>query len=155
MARNSLVEIAVPSAAVASANLAADASYRSEATLSMDYFSTSALITPAWIILGAVGVLFTRKLLWAYLLVCVLLAALSWRSGVAQVREQRAFDERQKAVEAGQQQLNVEFAKLAISLRMSPNSPHEMILDRMQAMNSTQTGASGTAIAPPVGNNSR
>src|SRR5208282_1338667 len=121
----------------------------------MDYFNTSALITPAWIILGAVGVLFTRKSLWAYLLVCGLLAAFSWRSGVAQVREQRAFDERQNAVEAGQQQLNVEFAKLAISLRMPPNSPHEMILDRMQAMNSIQTGALGTAIAPPVRNNSK
>jgi hypothetical protein len=73
----------------------------------MDYFSASALITPAWIILGALGVLFTRKLLWAYLLVSVLLAGVSWCSGVAQVREQHAFDERQKAVEAGQQQLNI------------------------------------------------
>jgi hypothetical protein len=109
----------------------------------MDYFSASALITPAWIILGALGVLFTRKLLWAYLLVSVLLAGVSWCSGVAQVREQHAFDERQKAVEAGQQQLNIEFTKLAISLRMPPNSPHEMILHRMRAMNSTQTGPVG------------
>ena len=109
----------------------------------MDYFSTSALITPAWIILGALGVLFTRKLLWAYLLVSVLLAAVSWCSAVAQFREQRAFDERQKAVEAGQQQLNIEFTKLAISLRMPRNSPHEMILDRMRAMNSTHTRPGG------------
>jgi cell division protein FtsL len=100
----------------------------------MDYLSPSALITPAWIILGALGVLFTRKLLWAYLLVSVLLAAVSWCSAVAQVREQRTFDERQKAVEAGQQQLNIEFTKLAISLRMASNSPHEMILDRMRTM---------------------
>jgi hypothetical protein len=105
----------------------------------VDYFSAPALITPAWIMLGALGVIFTRKLFWAYLLVSVLLAALSWASGVAQVKEQREFDERQKVVETGQQQLNVEFAKLAISLRMPPNSPHEMILDRMRMMNSTHS----------------
>jgi hypothetical protein len=102
----------------------------------MDYLSASALVTPAWIILGALGVLFTRKLLWTYLSVCVLLGAVSWYSGVAQVREQRAFDERQEALEEGQQQLNADFARLAISVGMPPNSPHEMILDRMQAMNS-------------------
>jgi cell division protein FtsL len=107
----------------------------------MDYLSASALITPVWIILGALGVLFTRKLLWAYLLISVLLSAVSWCSGVAQVREQREFDERQKALETGQQQLNTEFAKLAVTLGMSPNSPHEMIFDRMQVMNSTQPGA--------------
>jgi hypothetical protein len=101
----------------------------------MDYLSASTLITPAWIILGALGVLFTRKLLWGYLLVSVLLAVISWCSGVAQLREQREFDERQKAVEAGQQQLNIEFTKLAISLRMPPNSPHEMILEQMHVMN--------------------
>src|SRR5271156_6600871 len=118
----------------------------------MDYFNTSALITPAWIILGAVGVLFTRKFLWAYVVVCVLLAALSWRSEVGQVREQRAFDERQNAVATEQHQLNVEFEQLAISLKMQPNSPHEMILNRMHAiqpMNSLQTGASGSS-APPA-----
>ena len=109
----------------------------------MDYFSGPALITPAWIMLGALGILFTRKLLWAYLLVSVLLAALSWGSGVAQVREQREFDERQKVLETGQQQLNVEFAKLAISLRMPPNSPHEMILNRIEAKSSEQTGPGG------------
>ena len=110
-----------------------------ETILSMDYLSASALITPAWIILGALGVLFTRKLLWAYLLVSVLLAAVSWCSGVAQLKEQREFDERQQAVEAGQQQLDIEFSKLAISLRMPPNSPHEMILEQMHVMNSTQS----------------
>jgi hypothetical protein len=109
----------------------------------MDYFSASALVTPAWIVLGALGVLFTRKLLWAYLLFSVLLAVVSWSSGVAQVSEQRSFDEREKAVEAGQQQLNAEFAKLAISLRMPSNSPHQMILDRVQAMNSSETGQGG------------
>ena len=109
----------------------------------MDYFSGPALITPAWIMLGALGILFTRKLLWAYLLVSVLLAALSWGSGVAQVREQREFDERQKVLETGQQQLNVEFAKLASSLRMPPNSPHEMILNRIEAKSSEQTGPGG------------
>jgi hypothetical protein len=106
----------------------------------MDYFNVPALITPAWIMLGALGVLFTRKLLWVYLLVSILLAALSWGSGVAQVRRQSEFDERQKVLETGQQQLNVEFAKLAISLRMPPNSPHEMVLNRILAMSSTQTG---------------
>jgi hypothetical protein len=105
----------------------------------VDYFSGPALITPAWIMLGALGTIFTRKLLWAYLLVSVLLAALSWGSGVAQVKAQREFDERQRVLETGQQQLNVEFAKLAISLRMAPNSPHEMILDRMRMMNSAQS----------------
>jgi hypothetical protein len=69
----------------------------------MDYFSAAAFITPAWIMLGALGVLFTRKLLWAYLLVSVLLAALSWDSGVAQVRKQRKFDERQQVLETEQQ----------------------------------------------------
>jgi hypothetical protein len=84
-------------------------------------------------------VLFTRTLLWAYLLVSLLLAAVSWCSGVAQLREQREFDGRQKAVEAGQQQLNIEFTKRAISLRRPPNSPHEMILEQMQVINSAQS----------------
>ena len=102
----------------------------------MDYFSVSAFITPAWIILGALGVLFTQRLLWPYLAVCVLLAVVSWLSGVAQIREQRSFDERQKAVQADQQELSAEFKKLAISLGMPANSPHEMILNRMQGINS-------------------
>jgi hypothetical protein len=105
----------------------------------MDYFSAPALISPAWIMLGALGVLLTRKLLWAYLLVSVSLAALSWGSGVSQVRHEHEFDERQKALEKGQQQLDMDFAKLAISLRMRPDSPHQMILDRMQAMSTAQT----------------
>lgn len=109
----------------------------------MDYLSASAVVTPAWIILGALGVLFTRKLLWAYLLVCVLLGAVSWYSGVAQLKEQHAFDERQEALEEGQHQLNAEFARLAISPGMPSNSPHEMILDRMQVMNSAQPGDKG------------
>src|SRR5215469_18015285 len=102
----------------------------------MDYFNVSVFITPAWIILGALGVLFTQRLLWAYLRVCVLLAVVSWLSGVAQMREQRSFDERQKAVQADQQELSAEFEKLAISLGMPVNSPHEMILNRMQGVNS-------------------
>jgi hypothetical protein len=102
----------------------------------MNYFSVAAFITPAWIILGAVGVIFTKRLLWAYLAVCVLLAVVSWLSGVAQMREQRSFDERQKAVQADQQELSAEFEKLATSLGIPANSPHEMILNRMQAMNS-------------------
>ena len=102
----------------------------------MDYFNVSAFITPAWIILGALGLLFTQRLLWAYLAVCVLLAVVSWLSGGAQIREQRSFDERQKAVQADQQELSAEFEKLAISLGMPVNSPHEMILNRMQVINS-------------------
>src|SRR5215467_11148421 len=102
----------------------------------MDYFTVSAFITPAWIILGALGVLFTQRLLWPYLAVCVLLAIVSWLSGVAQIREQRSFDERQKAVQADQRELSAEFEKLAISLGMPPDSPHQMILNRMQGVDS-------------------
>ena len=86
--------------------------------------------------MGAVGVIFTQRLLWAYLTVCVLLAVVSWLSGVAQMREQHSFDERQKALQADQQELSAEFKKLAISLGMPANSPHEMILNRMQGINS-------------------
>ena len=57
-------------------------------------------------------------------------------SGVAQMREQHSFDERQKALQADQQELSAEFKKLAISLGMPANSPHEMILNQMQGMNS-------------------
>jgi hypothetical protein len=102
---------------------------------SVDYINATVLVTPAWIVLGALGVLFTRKLLWAYVSVCVLLAGVSWVTGVSQVRDQRSFYDRQKAVELSQQALNAEFEKLAISLRMAPNSPHQMILNRMHAMN--------------------
>ena len=68
--------------------------------------------------------------------VCLLLAAVSWPSGVAQVREQHSFDERQKTLQADQQELSAEFKKLAISLGMPANSPHEMILNQMQGINS-------------------
>jgi hypothetical protein len=78
----------------------------------MDYFSVSAFI--AWIILGALGVFFTQRLLSAYLAVCVLLAVVSWPSGVAHIREQRSFDERQQAVQADQQELSAECEKLAM-----------------------------------------
>jgi hypothetical protein len=109
----------------------------------MDYLSISAFITPAWIILGALGVLFTQRLLWPYLAVCVLLALVSWLSGVAQIREQRSFDERQQAVQAHQQELSAKFEKLAISLGMPANSPHEMIMNRMQAINFKPARSSG------------
>ena len=76
----------------------------------MDYLSLPAIITPAWILLGATGVLFARKFLWAYLSICLLLAVLSWRSGVDQVKEHRAqmsgakdFDERQRTLEQQEQ----------------------------------------------------
>jgi hypothetical protein len=104
----------------------------------MDYFSLVAIITPAWILLGAMGVFFTRKSLWAYLLICLSLAALSWRSGVVQVREQRAEANREKQLKEGQQQLSREFANLAIFLKLPPDSPHEMILERMHAMDSAK-----------------
>jgi hypothetical protein len=104
----------------------------------MDYFSASVLVTPVWIALGGLAVLFTRRLLWLYLSVCVLLAIVSWMSGVAQVREQRSFEQREKAVQAGQQRLNAEFEQLAIALRVPPNSPHEMILNRMHTIDTKQ-----------------
>jgi uncharacterized membrane protein YdjX (TVP38/TMEM64 family) len=116
----------------------------------MDYLSATVLVTPAWIILGALGVLFTRKLLWLYVSVCALLAAVSWFSGVSQIRDQRSFYDRQKAVELSQQALNAEFEKLAISLRMAPNSPHQMILDRMHAMNCKPTTGPAKVIRSPV-----
>lgn len=105
----------------------------------MAYFSATVLVTPVWIALGGLAVLFTRRLLWLYLSVCVLLAIVSWMSGVAQVREQRSFEERQVAVQAEQQQLDAEFQKLAVALQIPSNSPHEMILNRMHAMNTERT----------------
>ena len=104
----------------------------------MDYFSLVTIITPAWILLGAMGVLFTRKSLWAYLLICLSLAALSLRSGVVQVREQRAQANREKELKEGQQHLNKEFAQLAIFLKLPPDSPHEMIMERMHVMESAK-----------------
>ena len=121
---------------------------------SMDYLSAAVLVTPAWIILGALGVLFARKLLWVYVFVCVLLAAVSWLTGVRQIRNQRSFYNRQKAVELSQQELDAEFEKLAISLRIAPNSPHQMILDRMHSMDCRPAAAVGTVITLPVGNKS-
>jgi flagellar biosynthesis/type III secretory pathway M-ring protein FliF/YscJ len=135
----------------------------------MDYFSLPAVITPAWILLGAIGVLFARKFLWAYLSICLLLAVLSWRSGIDQVREQRAqenrakdFDERQRTlerqeqtIEAGQeelkeaqQQLNLGFAQLATFLKLPPNSPREMILERMHEMVPTKPAATAVVGTP-------
>jgi hypothetical protein len=81
----------------------------------MDYFSATVLVTPVWIALGGLAVLFTRRLLWLYLSVCVLLAIVSWMSGVAQVREQRSFEEREVAVQAEQQQLNARSFKGSLS----------------------------------------
>src|SRR5215469_4174677 len=80
--------------------------------LSMDYFSATVLVTPVWIALGGLAVLFTRRLLWLYLVVCMLLAIISWTSGVGQVREQRSFEERQVALQTEQQQLNAEFQRI-------------------------------------------
>jgi hypothetical protein len=108
----------------------------------MDYFSATVLVTPVWIALGGLAVLFTRRLLWLYLSVCALLAVVSWLSGVAQLREQRSFEAREKAVQAGQQRLNAEFEQLAIALKIPPNSPPEMILKRMHAMDTPGTAAS-------------
>ena len=110
----------------------------------MNYFSATVLVTPVWIALGGLAVLFTHRLLWLYLSVCVLLAIISWMSGVGQVREQRSYEQRQVAVQAEQQQLNAEFQKIAIALQIPPNSPHEMILNRMHAMDTAGAAASAT-----------
>ena len=112
-------------------------------------FSLPAIIAPAWIVLGAIGVLFTRKFLWVYLLICLSLAALSWQSGATQVREQREQTNREKELKEGQQQLNQEFAQLAVFFKMPPDSSHETILAHMHAMESVKTGDSGTAVAVP------
>jgi hypothetical protein len=72
----------------------------------------------------------------------------------SRIRNQRSFYDRQKAVELGQQALNAEFEKLASSLRMAPHSPHQMILDRMHAMNCKRPGGSTTLLTSPVGNKS-
>jgi len=117
----------------------------------MDYFSATVLVTPVWIALGGLAVLFTHRLLWLYLSVCVLLAIISWMSGVGQVREQRSYEQRQVAVQAEQQQLNAEFQKIAIALQIPPNSPHEMILNRMHAMHTGGTAASATRTVSRVG----
>jgi hypothetical protein len=120
----------------------------------MDYFSATVLATPIWIALGGLAVLFTRRLLWLYLSVSVLLAIVSWMSGVAQVREQRSFEERQVAVQAEQQQLNAEFHRIAIALRIPPNSPREMILNRMRDMDTGSTRASTTLTGSRAGSKS-
>jgi hypothetical protein len=117
----------------------------------MDYFSATVLVTPVWIALGGLAVLFTQRLLWLYLSVCVVLAVVSWMSGVTQVRDQRSFAEREVAVQAEQQQLNAEFQKIAVALRIAPNSPHEMILNRMHAMDTRRTAASAMLTASRVG----
>ena len=117
----------------------------------MDYFSATVLVTPVWIALGGLAVLFTHRLLWLYLSVCVLLAIISWMSGVGQVREQRSYEQRQVAVQAEQQQLNAEFQKIAIALQIPPNSPHEMILNRMHAMDTGGAAASTTPTVSRVG----
>jgi len=117
----------------------------------MNYFSATVLVTPVWIALGGLAVLFTHRLLWLYLSVCVLLAIISWMSGVGQVREQRSYEQRQVAVQAEQQQLNAEFQKIAIALQIPPNSPHEMILNRMHAMDTAGAAASATPTVSRVG----
>jgi hypothetical protein len=117
----------------------------------MDYFSATVLVTPVWIALGGLAVLFTRRLLWVYVSICVLLAGVSWLSGVTQVRAQRSFEEQQKAVQAGQQELNAEFEKLAIALGIPRNSPHEMILNHMHAMDTGETASSAALIRTPAG----
>lgn len=120
----------------------------------MDYFSATVLVTPVWIALGGLAVLFTRRLLWLYLSVCVLLAIVSWMSGVAQVREQRSFEDREVAVQAEQQQLNAEFRRIAIALRIPPNSPREMILNRMHEMDTGRTAGSAMLTGTRVGTKS-
>jgi hypothetical protein len=120
-------------------------------TVYMDYFSATVLVTPVWIALGGLAVLFTRRLLWFYLAVCALLAVVSWWSGVAQLRERRSFEAHEKAVQAGQQRLNAEFEQLAIALKIPPNSPHEMILRRMHAMDTRGTAASARLTRTWVG----
>jgi hypothetical protein len=117
----------------------------------MDYFSATVLVTPVWIALGGLAVFFTRRLLWLYLSVCVLLAVVSWMSGVTQVRDQRSFAEREVVVQAEQQQLSAEFQKIAIALRIPPNSPHEMILNRMHTMDTRSTAGSATLTRNRVG----
>jgi hypothetical protein len=120
----------------------------------MDYFSATVLVTPVWIALGGLAVLFTRKLLWLYLLICVMLAIVSWMSGIAQVREQRSSEERQVALQAEQRQLNAEFQRIAIALRIPPDSPHEMILNHMHEMDTRRTAASATVTGNRVGTKS-
>jgi hypothetical protein len=116
----------------------------------MDYFSATVLVTPAWIALRSLAVLFTRRLRWLYLSVCVLLALVSGLSGFERVREQRSFEERQKAVQAGQQKLIAEFEKPAIALRIPPASPHELIVNRMSTMaNKCRSAASRLSTAMP------
>ena len=120
----------------------------------MDYLSATVLVTPVWIALGGLAVLFTRRLLWLYLSVCVLLAIVSWASGVAQVREQRSFEDRQVALQAEQLQLNADFQKIAIALRIPPNSPHEMILSRMHEMDKGRTATSDALTGSRIGTKS-
>ncbi len=128
----------------------------------MDYFSLSALITPAWILFGFASGFFTEravskkwKMIWAGAF--LLLALSAWRSEVQQARQDWAIEHSQEELKEGQQQLNLAFAKLATALRMPPDSPHEMILERMHAMDSAKTGDSATAVVvpPPAKKNSR
>jgi len=132
----------------------------------MDYFSLSALITPAWILFGFASGFFTeraasRKWKMAWAGAFILLALSAWRSEVQQARQTGTIERSQEQLQEGQQQLNLEFVKLATTLRIPPDSPHEMILARvhtmMHRMESAKTGDSATAVAvpPPAGNKAR
>ncbi len=109
----------------------------------MDYFSLSALITPAWILLGFASGFFTERTVsrnWkmAWTVAFVFFALFAWRSTVQQERQrakrERTMEREQEELRAGQQELNVAFAKLATALKLPPDSPHEMIMERMRAI---------------------
>jgi hypothetical protein len=109
----------------------------------MDYFSLRAIITPAWILFGFASGFFTERTVSrnckvAWTVAFVFLALFAWRSTV-QERRQRAQQERtmereQEELRVGQQELNLAFAKLATALKLPPDSPHEMIMERMRAI---------------------
>ena len=126
----------------------------------MDYFSLSALITPAWILFGFASGFFTEraasrkwKMVWAGAF--ILLALSAWRDEIQQARQRSAIERSEEQLREGQQQLNLEFVKLATALRIPSDSPHAMILAQvhtmMHRMESAKTGDSATAVtAPPA-----
>jgi hypothetical protein len=91
----------------------------------------------------------------------ILLALSAWRSEVQQAWQTSAIKRSQEQLQEGQQQLNLEFVKLATALRIPPDSPHAMILARMHTMmhrmESATTGDSATPVAlpPAAGKSSR
>ncbi|MGA2412431.1 MAG: hypothetical protein ABSG46_18855 [Candidatus Binataceae bacterium] len=110
-------------------------------------FDASTVYPPLWILFGFVSGFFTErannrtwKVAWA--IAVVLLAILAWQSGIQQEKAQAQQAQREEELRESQQQLNMAFAQIAVFLKLPPGSPHQMIMQRMEARSSAR-------VAPP------